>query len=122
MTLRDKLILAAIAVVLLLAAAVALAGPTENDVAVTADGGVQITTKLGSPVGPSVIEVVADGSASVKLMWFQEACTDRVSGQIVASVTVQLRDYSGVRYLYHPSGCDSLYIDLDTATEVIVSR
>lgn len=119
---RNKLMAFVALIGLVLVAGDALAGPTENDVAVTADGGVRITTKLGSPVGPSVIEVVADGSASVKLMWFQEACTDRVSGQIVASVTVQLRDYSGVRYLYHPSGCDSLYIDLDTATEVIVSR
>lgn len=108
---------------LVLVAAQALAGPTQSDVAVTADGGVRITTKLGSPVGPSLFDMACDGSAWAKFIWFSDACTDRAdSTQTIAEVMVQLRDYTPPRTLYFPSGPDSVYIDLITATEVILSR
>jgi len=58
-------------------------------------------------------------------MWFKEGTTGRAaadSANIVARVMVQLRDYTPPRSLYFPSGPDSVYIDLITATEVIVTR
>jgi tetrahydromethanopterin S-methyltransferase subunit H len=110
---------------LVLVAAQALAGPTQSDVAVTADGGIAITTKLGSPVGPSLFDMATNGTAWAKFMWFKEETTGRAaadSANIVARVMVQLRDYTPPRSLYFPSGPDSVYIDLITATEVIVTR
>ena len=111
--------------VLALVALPAVAGPTRSDVAVAADGGVAITTGLGSPVGPSMFDLATDGTAWAKFMWFKEGTTGRAaadSANIVARVMVQLRSYTPPRSLYFPSGPDSVYIDLITATEVIVTR
>lgn len=107
---------------LALAAVSVLAGPTTDDVAVVADGGVRITTTLGNPVGPTMFDFATNGTASVKCMKFKSDITDRVGGQLAWTVTILLRDYTPPRSFYFPSGLDSLYVDLGTATEVIVTR
>jgi hypothetical protein len=116
--------LAVLCLALVMAAPVA-AGPTRSDVAITADGGVALTTGLGNPVGPMLFDMATDGVAFAKFMWFKDGITGRApadSANVVARVVVQLRDYTPPRTLYFPSGPDSVYVDLITATEVILSR
>lgn len=107
----------------LLLAVPAMAEFWASDAVLTAAGSVRLTTKLGSPVGPSLIDIATDGSAWVKFIWFSDACTDRAdSTQIIRKLVLQVRDYTPPRSLYFPSGPDSIRVGLGTATEVIISR
>lgn len=114
-------ILAVLLVVLV--AVPTVAGPTRSDVVKSASGGVAITTGLGSPVGPSIFDFATDGTAYARFIWFKDPSTDRADTTTYATtLVVQLRDYTPPRSLYFPSGPDSVYIGLGTATEVILSR
>lgn len=120
---RNKLMLVVALVGLAFVVTDAVAGPTVSDVVISADRGVSLTTKLVGQSGPSLYDFATDGSAWAKFIWFSDDCTDRAdSTQIIARVMVQLRDYTPPRSPYFPSGPDSVYIDLITATEVILSR
>jgi len=118
-----------ILVVLLIALALpAVAGPNVSDVVKTASGGVSLTTGIGSPMGPMMFDFATDGTAWAKFIWFKDGLTSAGatartdSTMIAAKLVVQLRDYTPPRSLYFPSGPDSVYIGLGTATEVILSR
>lgn len=106
--------------ILVTAASTALAGV--NDIKCTADTTLSLTTTLGNPVGPSAVTLVADGKAYLKFIWFKDNCTDRVSGQIVDTAVVFLRDYTPPRYYPMPSGADSVVVDMVTATELLVIK
>ncbi len=89
----------------------------------TADGGASLTTGLNFWSGPQFVDTAADGTATIKFIWFADAAPDRADSNIalVGSVWV-LRDWTGPR-AFGPfsGGPDSCYVDLGTATEVIVS-
>lgn len=115
-----------IVLVALLVAVPALADSTGNDIVKTSSGGTALTTALGNPVGPSFVEFATDGSAYVKFIWFKDGCTSRAAAdttaQVVRKLVLQLRDYTPPRSMYFPSGPDSIYVGLGTATEVIITR
>jgi hypothetical protein len=125
--LLDKLLIAGVALFVLFVAAAVIAGPNQSDVLVTTDRGIAITTGLGNPVGPSFFDLAANETAWAKFIWFKSDNTGRAVGtidslNIVSRVMIQLRGTLPPRSLYFPSGPDSVYIDLITATEVIVTR
>ena len=115
-------------VLLMVLALPAVAGPSVSDVVKTSSGGVSITNDIGSPVGPMLFDFAVDGTAYVKFIWFKDGLTHAGatartdSTMIAAKIVLQLRDYTPPRSFYFPSGPDSCYIGLGTATEVILSR
>jgi hypothetical protein len=117
-----------VVLLVVLVAVPALAGPTRSDVAITATGGVSLTTGIGSPVGPMLFDMATDGSAWAKFIWFKDGLTSagataRTDSTMIAmKIVVQLRDYTPPRSLYFPSGPDSVHVGLSSATEVILSR
>lgn len=121
-----KRLLFLVLALLLLAAPVAMADLTGNDIVRTTAGGNALTTGLGSPIGPSFIDLATDGSAWVRFIWFKDGCTSRAAAdsatQWSRKLVVQLRDYTPPRSMYFPSGPDSVAVGLGTATEVIISR
>jgi hypothetical protein len=100
----------------------ALAG---EEATVTADGGLSFTAGLyGS--GPRVIDVATDGNASIKFLWFHPTSRDSIvrvdPAGTFGNSSYALRTAYPPRYFqFSGDGPDSAYVDLDGASEVIVT-
>jgi len=99
-----------------LVAAVALA-ELNGEQLVTADGGLSLTTGFYG-VGPNGVDVATDGDATIVFYWFADASRSTV---VKTSPTFNLRSAYPPRHFTFSGGPDSAYVDVDTATEVIVS-
>ena len=98
----------------------------------TGDGGYSLSSGWYTG-GPSAVDVVSNGNASITFYWFLQ--TSRVTVVALAPVVdqaqgsearYQLRSAFGARhfdveYWGQSSGPDSMYVDCDGATEVIVT-
>jgi len=112
--------------IIMLAALVSLPAFAGEEALVTADGGVSFSTGhyLG---GPLSLDVATNGNATIKFMWFAPADRDSVLktepigtyGEATFALRSSLppRSFSFDGY----AGPDSAYIDVDTATEVIIT-
>lgn len=114
-------------VAVLLVAGLALAANPREKV-VTADGGGSITTGLYFYAGTNRVDVASNGSATIKFLWFAKDATERADSTLAGAeksesgVVWALRDWTGPRSFHFPTGApDSFYVDVTTATEVIVS-
>ena len=107
--------------ILLALAAPAVADVTGDDIKCVADTTLSFTTGL-KQAGPHFVDFAQDGNAAVKLVWFKKPGTGREAGDIARSLLIFVRDYSGARGFFFPTGPDSGDVDLVTATELVVSR
>lgn len=121
-------ILGFVALVLVVATVAAPASAVNpREYVLTADGGGSITTGLYFWSGPSRIDTAANGTATIKFIWFDKNATERVeaniaTGKAAGGAVWVLRDYTGPRsFPFNDGAPDSFYVDLQTATEVIVS-
>lgn len=105
----------------LLVASAAVAG---EEKIFTADGGERLTS---GTTGPASIDAAADGRATIKFMWLLRDGTVNAGDVLRSDPTSEfgntfysLRSGFGPRN-FKVAGPDSVYVDLDTATEVIVT-
>lgn len=111
----------ALVLALVLAGAAGAVNPREY--VITADGGGSLTTGLGFWNGPQYVDTASNGTATIKFLWFKDTATDRADSNLAETGPVWvLRDWTGPRAFGPFGGApDSFYVDLGTATEVIVS-
>ena len=104
----------------------ALAEPTV--MIFTADGGARLTT--GS-LGPNSAQATVNGNATIKWMWLKKDGTvdagdvktvypsSAAGGE--AAFPLRAATVQPLPFVFSGSGPDSVYVDVSTATEVIVS-
>lgn len=112
-------------ILILVFALVAVTAFAGEEALVTADGGVSFTTGHYT-TGPNTFDVATDGSASIKFMWFADADrTSIVRTDPVATygeATYALRSALPPRsFVFAGDGPDSCYVDVTTASEVIIT-
>jgi hypothetical protein len=115
-----KRILVVLALVLVALAAFAA---NDREEIITADGGGSLTKGLNFWSGPQFVDVASNGTATIKFLWFNNAATDRADSNLAEiGPNWVLRDWTGPRSFGPFAGApDSFFVDLGTATEVIVS-
>lgn len=105
-------------ILILCLALVAVAASAEivSESLVTSDSGLSLTD-VYNQTGPSAVDIATNGSATIKFIWFG---ADSRTTQ-AKSITHYLRSDFPPRHFSFAGGPDSAYVDVDTATEVIVS-
>ena len=111
--------------IVLLIALLAVPAIAGEETVVTADGGVSFTSGQYG-FGPNTVDVATDGNAMIRFMWLLPADRDSIIQSDPAATygdtAYSLRSTLPPRsFRFFGDGPDSAFVNLDTATEVIIT-